>query len=199
MISRGVTGELYWKIVCNTDWTPEVVPEVLIFLSFLLGTFFCLAKRKYRKEKRGRRWKRRLRIYVRGAENPRSTQNLLQRVLIRPAPVMRDGAFPMRPTLFHYEERALLMTACTSNYPSPRGRGYLIPKDPAPVDIYNPSPAQSSPSAVPPKSIPCSLASAVSADPRKRQLRAFALSLTSLQSRMFPDREEHWHWRCGQQ
>jgi hypothetical protein len=35
-----------------------------------------------------------LRIYARGTENPRPTQNLLQRVFICPAHVMRNGAFP---------------------------------------------------------------------------------------------------------
>jgi hypothetical protein len=53
----------------------------------------------------GRRWKSRLRIWREGSGKrelaPRSGSSLRQRVFFRSLRWMRDGAFPMRPSLFH--------------------------------------------------------------------------------------------------
>jgi len=66
---------------------------------------FVLPKENTTKKSAGRYWKSCLRIYARVAKNPRPTQNLLRRIFTRPAHVMRDGAFPARPTRLHeYEE-----------------------------------------------------------------------------------------------
>jgi hypothetical protein len=67
--------------------------------------FLLSCQKKVSKEKRGRFWKSRLRIRRERSGKrelaPRFGSSLKQRVFARSVRWMRDGAFPVRPTLFH--------------------------------------------------------------------------------------------------